>query len=842
MPSTSSSAETQRNPASRFWVAAAFVAVVAAAFYFRLYPVSYFPRLSATNSAQLVIFKGIHNQIKTNVGKIYGHLPAADRQGIEKAKTQEALAKNKKKVKSETSALAQRILKASAERPSEYLMEIDPFYYLNLVRNIAQTGRMASQIRGDVYFNDKMMAPLGAWYPWDLHPYVGFIVYRALALAKPQIPLTTALACVPFVLALLIAAAAFGVFRGLMRASLAATVTGALYLLLVPVFLRRSLFGWFDTDAYNVLFPLAVTGLLFYALDAARTRRERLTAAVAAALCTALHALFWRGWLLSYAFVLVALLAGVAAGGVRHGTEKRSRMLLLAVFAVLPLVCSVFIVGWDGVRAVFEKASALTATFLKPQLSLWPDAFLTVGELKPLTAKEFAGHAGGILFSTIGAAGIALSVIDAVKKRAALPWAPLVFLSVLLAETVFAAFTAHRLSLFFAVPNAFALVWTLGQAERRATTRVKRVLAAVLFAGLAAVLGVNAHKAVRYEHSIYNSSWDRAMQTLNQKTPPDSIVNSWWAPGHFITGVAERRVTFDAATQNTPQSYWIARALLESSEANALGILRMLNTSGNQAVDFLLARNIKLSESVALINRVVPLPRTGAEAELMKHLDATATAELLALTHGDGTPPPSYVLIYNDLVEKALALEYQGRWDIAKAEALNEKISGENGGALRMPRRGSKTYVEWQWALAEGPWAQDQEASEVARDGDTVLFSNGLRWNTAAQQAYLESETFGRGFLRSVYRIENGTLVQKKFTSDKKSPMALPQLSALLIEDRSGDQTRYRAVLADEQLVTSMLFRLYYLKGAGLRAFKPFDEVENLQNRTRIYTYEIDWS
>ena len=112
---------------------------------------------------------------------------------------------------------------------------------------------------------------------------------------------------------------------------------------------------------------------------------------------------------------------------------------------------------------------------------------------------------------------------------------------------------------------------------------------------------------LRPQPMIYNRTWDTVMQALCEETAPDAIVNSWWPPGHFITGVARRRVTFDGATLEKPVGYWISRIFLARQERYAQGVLRMLNLSGNRATEFLQGRGLALSEAVALIDQAVVL-------------------------------------------------------------------------------------------------------------------------------------------------------------------------------------------------------------------------------------------
>ena len=100
----------------------------------------------------------------------------------------------------------------------------------------------------------------------------------------------------------------------------------------------------------------------------------------------------------------------------------------------------------------------------------------------------------------------------------------------------------------------------------------------ILVLALTALMVAQAHNAAWAERAVFNASWDKMMKIVREQTPPDSIVTTEWSFGHFVTSQGKRRVTVDGATQNTPQAYWVARMFMESSEENALLILKTLNT------------------------------------------------------------------------------------------------------------------------------------------------------------------------------------------------------------------------------------------------------------------------
>lgn len=53
---------------------------------------------------------------------------------------------------------------------------------------------------------------------------------------------------------------------------------------------------------------------------------------------------------------------------------------------------------------------------------------------------------------------------------------------------------------------------------------------------------------------VLNDNWFNALNWIKNNTPECSIIATYWDPGHFITGIAERPVVFDGATQNNQRT------------------------------------------------------------------------------------------------------------------------------------------------------------------------------------------------------------------------------------------------------------------------------------------------
>ncbi len=86
---------------------------------------------------------------------------------------------------------------------------------------------------------------------------------------------------------------------------------------------------------------------------------------------------------------------------------------------------------------------------------------------------------------------------------------------------------------------------------------------------------------------VLDDNWWNALNWIRNNTPECAVIATYWDPGHFITGIAQRPVVFDGATQNTKlietingtrivrsRIQDIATVLYTSNETEALNILK----------------------------------------------------------------------------------------------------------------------------------------------------------------------------------------------------------------------------------------------------------------------------
>jgi hypothetical protein len=849
-------------PRLRAWVwwAAAILFAGALGTWFRLYPLTVFPRDLSINTAKFMVLAQMRQAAGKELDRKEAGLTAAERtrriESIVGKKIYDEPKEYNKLLTANARVLERQTLEATR---GGFLLEVDPYYYLAQTRKILSAGRFADKVRGREFWNPMTLAPGGYWYPMDLHPYVGALLCRAASIVRPVTDPVAVVRWVP----LMISLAVLGLFAWFCRRAAGITgwagSLGLVYVMLCPMFLKRSLVGWYDTDPYNILFPLAAIAGIFTALGPSGTPiKHRWIGASAAGAAFGLHALFWRGWTIPYLVIFLFVLVTVTLPKALRpeGLGRRAQLLLMLPIALIPPVLILAVWGPLAVRQEAASAAEFIRGFIQPGFRPWPDVFITVGELKPMGFWRLTQLLGGPVWVVLAISGLALSIFRQVRDGSGRQEGRVLPLLVLLGITCVSLVVSVRIQRFAILAVApLAASVPLAWAEWR---RVVTALLPLIFAPHAAdavrkrmgilwgvltlaavlLLGARAHAEIARFYPIYNPAWDRMMAQVRDKTPQDSIVTAWWSPGHFLTSMGQRRVTFDGASQNEPQAYWVANLFIENSERMALGILRMLNTSGNASVDLLTSKGLSLSEAVDLVKAVLPLSREEARGRLLRRFSAADADGLLDLTHGKGDLPPSYLFVYNHMIEQALALEFIGRWNFKKAEAFEAYLKGQPDEVdKRLLSRATPQNTELLWALSEKPTFYESEGYEIGRDGDHLIFSNGVRLNLKTREAEIRGNPRVNGRPTSVFWVnDRNELIE--------TPVAGPTLtvSVLLVgSDPKNGRPSYRSVIMGRRIAGSIGMRLYYLGGQGLRLLSKTAGEDSAMHRTRLGLFKADW-
>jgi len=788
--------------------------------------------------AERYVEKMIVDQIQQELGAVTPPLSADDKLKMARDQARRMIEADRvnydRSVEEALKSMQDQLPRLSGRR---YLLEADPYYYYYLTQRLMETGTLSDKTKGGKYFNPLMHAPYGYWTSITWHPHVGWVIGSVMRFFSPAIDWMEALSWVPLFLTVL-ACAAFFVLARVLEWNVFQTWVGSLALILSPIFLQRSGFGWYDTDPYNYIFPFFI---LASVLAGTKTPHKGGRFAALGGLLTGLYGLFWTGWPFIFVLIPVSLLMGYVGMLWPGRFYPRSCSGYLGFFGQYVFFACIF-------AALFLTPSGLTDSvrlgweilrkFSLSGADIWPNIFLTVGEARGISIKKLIFLTGNYITFAIALAGLLFTGVRVWQSRRQESFFQWIFLLCFSVPLFLMPLRTERFGVLFVIALAiwvgfgaqalqdkaagYLLRFPIFKGRERPLFYFTRFLIVFIFLPMPLM---TAH-IISPSKPIMDDAWYGAMEDIRTKTEPNAIINSWWPPGYFIVGLGERRVVADGGTQHLQETYWLARILAAQDENQAAGFVRMLNHSGNDALLFLKAAGMDLDEAVRLISAAVSVPREEAFSALPEDMPVHLRNQFLDLTHGVSSSP-SYVLVYTDMIQQNLAVTSIARWNFSKAKALSAKKTG--GGLFRAARR---NYAEDFIAMTDGVLKYTPAANMVKKEGDALVFSNGLAVNFKEKDAMIHiPEKNLRGRPASLFYLEAGQLVEKEFDGNRVD------VSALLIP---VGENHYQAVLADAQLIRSLMFRLYYLQGAGLKYFDLFSDQRNPLTGDRVLIFKLN--
>lgn len=809
--------------------------------YFRTYPLRTHQSKDNRGKATLLVMSRLKKQVDLQVAANY---PKADEQQkalLRKQLLTDLMQSENDKIQESIAKVERNIEKtAGPQRDTPYLLAADSFHFYQLTERLIEEGNISDTIEGSKYLNELMLAPKGHLEPITWHPHIGALTHHLTRMFRANTSLMESVGYTPIILTA-IALVSFLWACATMQSRLWSTWIGAIFFICSPIFIKRSAWGWYDNDPYNTIFPLLALALTFTCFKNSDSKIKMVINLVLLSLVMLVYAYFWQGWMLMFGVVSGGIFMAVAYSWIidKQKNLAINETTLLGGFGLLTFLLIAVFFGGREFFTLFQEGFHALKNFLQPQLSVWPDLYISVGELHQTSLFEVIIITGGITFFSIACIGLIGTWTSWKSPSRSLNHKISLTLTLFLALAIVITLGAQRFALLCLTPIALLFVMGLSQIEDfldKLTTHLKNRKAAtptLIFSRLtmAALIAIPISTLNRQMpkllNPIYNDTWHAAMVDIEERTPQNSIINTWWPPGHFVKATGKRKVTFDGATINYPQAYWLTRSYLAQSEQESLGILRMLNTSANDAADYLESLGLRTSSAVAVLRAVTSLNSRQARLLLETKIpDSNKVIHLLKLTHRK--PPPSYIFIYRDLVEKNIQLAFIGNWNFNKIEELNENPSLLS----QVPDRSSKEYVQFLWKLAGGPYKYNTPLVQMGNKDAWMIFDQGIRINQDSKLCIINSEKFGKGIPQSIFFVKDGNVVEQQFDN------ASLGYSVTLFEE-SGKKY---VVLMDRYLAKSMIMRLFYFGDRGMKYVKNFTQRADLSKRTDIRIFEVDWT
>ncbi len=739
-----------------------------------------------------------------------------------------------------------------------YFSEMDSYYNYRMTTDYLDHGYLGDTIINGTQWDLHSYYPSGrsAEYP-PLIVYITAFTYK-LVNSFADVPLNEVCIWIaPFIASLAVIPAYLFVRR--LTNDYGGIVAGIL-VGLAPWYFAHTFAGFFDTDMFNMIFPIIIIGFFVMSM-LAKDIKTRSIYIVSSAIIMALYSAAWESWW--YVFYLVIgtavvyllvsnyLLKMKTIKSFKEYPDKikwftnQPALFALVVFAVLSsiLLCvnlgpSGFVNGLESPVGASQLHSTVTGTS-------YPNIYTTVGELNLPSLESVVSYVGGIIPLVLGILVVPLLLwklkpertekekniqnTQQAPKRKGKPRRKAKKIKTEVTEEKIQKSSAitdpqvlenKKHYLLYAILFAVWLIGT-GLMLKQGSRFIEQfalpiALGAGLFIGLITpylrkyihnvkyctlalviIIAAVAYSPVYGAYTSANSvvpgtddSMYNSLTWIGNNTSNNTVLTSWWDFGHMFTAVANRPVTADGGSQNTPRSYWVGKALTTSNEKLSVGILRMLTSSGDQGYTTVENYTGNTSKSVEILDKILPVDKSAAQTILTSQYNFTTeqAQNVLQYTH-PANPAPHAVILSTDMVGKAGVWSGFGNWDFQNNTAPEYSYYAGQGVSQQV---NGTTVVGT---------ALSSTSAIVAQINGTKIAA-GLQYQQNNQSQIMEPH--------KLIVVQNGSVKLNQVVSNDS------QFSILLINQNNT----YIMVIMNKELEDSMFTRMFFENGAGLSQFK----------------------
>jgi len=770
-----------------------YIIIISAGIFFRLYPITVTPEIKSDNFSETIVNTALRNRIAQNIANDYGYLPAEQKNRILNKKTKKALRHSGDKL-NET---AKKISLTNKKRFYPYLLGVDSYHYYELTKRILIKKDYKFNFSGKKIRQPLMLAPYGHKRQIELHPFLGAWLYSLILKINKNICLIPTLSSLPLILFVFI------MFFYMISISYFVKNKWILFLsglstALLPFFIKRSAYGWYDTDPYNLLFPL----IIFFFTLKLTSNFKNLIWPVFIAVFLSIYSFFWYGWLFLLILVLIVLLSDIIQLSLNkkplQPLYEELILILLLIFLLLTITLG-YRPFYTGMTSFFDKIH----TYFSPQKTNWPNIFATVEELKQPSLWKIINLLGGPVTFGISLLGFLALTVKYKKSQKSLYITPIIFFIFL----IIPALKIERFTLLFITPYAICAaigINSIYNIINKLNTRIyksKRYLITylknILFLLFILYSLFYAQIAATGQKTLFNYAWENILINIKATTPKNAIIESWWAPGHFIRAIAHRQVILDGATMNVPQAYWIAYAFLSEDEVRARNIFNMLATSGNSVTKTLENTITSQTKAIKIIKDIAAVDQSAAENILRKNAlpEERITSILNSIFIKKA---PAYLLIYNDLLDDISALIYTKYWN------------------TKMPDI-TRIY---------------KPIKEIKREDNIVTLENNIIIDLDTYSASRLNKNNEKEYFKSILFVDDNKLIKK----DNFTALENNNYSIFLDTDKNSKIT---GIISSEEIISSIVFQLFYADTKEYGHFEKITEVNSPEIKTRILIYKI---
>lgn len=350
---------------------------------------------------------------------------------------------------------------------------------------------------------------------------------------------------------------------------------------------------------------------------------------------------------------------------------------------------------------------------------------------------------------------------------------------------------------------------------------------------------------------MVDDGWVETLDKIKNESKPDAIINSWWDFGHWFKYFADRRVTLDGSSQNSPQLHWLGKMLLTSEEDVCVGILRMLDCGGNEAFDAVNEKMNDTPHSVNILNSIMVENKETAKEILFKHgFNQEESERILGYSHCD--PPENFLITSEDMIGKGGVWAHFGSWNFMKSylsSAINvvpnKEIIQKFKDDYDVSEETTKSWIEERRSLKDesavnswiAPWPGYLSGFGGCNQQGNVsvcqFLQNDNKLTFVVEFENKKAYTMIGGNMRFP---EKAAFVEEKTFEMVANPVDTIGIGIIVV--KNGDSVS--VMFVSPELTGSMFTRLFFFDGVGLKRFEKFYDTTSVFG-DRIITWKVLW-
>ncbi|MGB9978585.1 STT3 domain-containing protein [Methanobacterium sp.] len=587
-----------------------------------------------------------------------------------------------------------------------YMYEFDSYYNYRLTENYLDHGYLGDTVINGTEWDLHSYYPPGV--PLDYPPLISYLtvfIYNLVNIFS-QIPLLTVCFWIPAFIGPIAGIVAYLFVRRFTN-EYGAFMAGILTVT-APLYLIRTVPGWFDTDIFNIIFPLLIVWFFIEAVESKNNRMQILFTFLSA-FSMFLFSMAWNGWQYLFYIITIFCIVYLINGKIKGNNIRNILNVFISFFTVSIILIS--ITNFSNIlNFIYSPLQLIKISGNQSSWYPWPDLYISISELMKPSIEELFAKVGPVLFG-LGIIGIflilRLLVNNQLKERflSRMSWFFYLLIVVWLLIGFVSLFKGIRFILLLMPPLIISAGIMVGISVEyinnlKGKLKGKEIFVKFLCLTFIIIISIpalfNAYESSSLVPGADDDLWNSATWIQNN-TSNNTVVIIEWSYGHFFSAIADRPVTFDGRSAyietmplrqfynnsafnpqspSTSREYWIDKAFCTSNESLAVGIFRMLSTGGDKGYLTLDKYTGNTSKSVEILNNILGVNKNSSMKILINNykLSPEEAKEILKYTHPDN-PNPFVIVTYDEMIYKAKWTFYFGEWNLNKNIGKNYTFS-----------------------------------------------------------------------------------------------------------------------------------------------------------------------